>query len=193
MIFIRAFLSILFLILLCNPVHSQEPPSVSANKIPDSLSLQSKDTDGDGVNDDADKCINEKGPLSNFGCPVIAGIATRCGIAKKHILFAKGSTSLSSVSVRMLNDLAKIMEENPGFYVKLIGYSDNVGNKDSHIKLSLARAEVAMNYLVTTGLNKNRIRCLSVALSKSLVSGGSKARQEKNRWVEFDIVANLND
>lgn len=30
------------------------------------------DTDHDGVNDEEDKCINEPGPASNFGCPVIA-------------------------------------------------------------------------------------------------------------------------
>jgi hypothetical protein len=30
------------------------------------------DTDGDGVNDEEDKCITEKGPASNFGCPVIS-------------------------------------------------------------------------------------------------------------------------
>lgn len=39
---------------------------VSSNRSP----LQ--DTDGDGVNDDVDKCINDRGPASNFGCPVIS-------------------------------------------------------------------------------------------------------------------------
>jgi len=176
---------------LHNHVHAQEKPNAPNNPVSDSLRF--KDTDGDGVTDDADKCINEKGPASNYGCPMIAGIATQCGIPKKHILFTKGSTHLSQVSIKMLNELAKIMADNPEFHVKLIGYSDSVGNKDSNMKLSLARAEVAMNYLITTGLNKNRIRCLVVAVSKSLASGGINARQEKNRWVEFDIVINFND
>ena len=29
------------------------------------------DTDGDGVKDDVDKCVNESGPASNNGCPVV--------------------------------------------------------------------------------------------------------------------------
>ena len=29
------------------------------------------DTDGDGVTDDVDKCVNEAGPASNNGCPVV--------------------------------------------------------------------------------------------------------------------------
>jgi OmpA-OmpF porin, OOP family len=31
-----------------------------------------KDTDNDGITDDADKCPDQKGPLSNNGCPVIS-------------------------------------------------------------------------------------------------------------------------
>ena len=31
-----------------------------------------KDRDNDGINDEQDKCPNEAGPVSNFGCPEIA-------------------------------------------------------------------------------------------------------------------------
>jgi hypothetical protein len=37
----------------------------------DNSSPPPADTDGDGVTDDVDKCVNEAGPASNNGCPVV--------------------------------------------------------------------------------------------------------------------------
>ncbi len=55
------------------------------------------DTDGDGVTDDIDKCINERGPASNFGCPVISeGIIKRTNLSTKNVLFRKNSAKLES-------------------------------------------------------------------------------------------------
>ena len=55
------------------------------------------DTDGDGVNDEEDKCINERGPTSNFGCPVISEqIISRVNVAAKNIYFSSGSANLES-------------------------------------------------------------------------------------------------
>ena len=56
-----------------------------------------QDTDGDSVNDEEDKCINEAGPESNFGCPVISeSIIKRVNIAAKNIYFRNNSAKLDS-------------------------------------------------------------------------------------------------
>lgn len=68
------------LISLHSKLYAQVKPGTTQNKIPDSLSVPLKDTDGDGVNDTEDKCINEKGPASNYGCPIIPGTAIGCGL-----------------------------------------------------------------------------------------------------------------
>lgn len=56
-----------------------------------------QDTDGDGVNDAEDKCINERGPASNFGCPVISEESIkRVNLAAKNFFFDSNSASLNS-------------------------------------------------------------------------------------------------
>jgi len=55
------------------------------------------DTDADGVNDEEDKCINERGPTSNFGCPVVSEeIIKRVNLAAKNVYFDKNSAKLTS-------------------------------------------------------------------------------------------------
>jgi tetratricopeptide (TPR) repeat protein len=55
------------------------------------------DTDADGVNDEEDKCINERGPTSNFGCPVISEeVIKRVNLAAKNVYFEKNSAKLKS-------------------------------------------------------------------------------------------------
>ena len=71
------------------------------------------DTDEDGVNDEEDKCPNEAGPASNFGCPVIAqAVIDKINYAAKNILFATGSSKLLPKSFKSLNEVAKIMADD---------------------------------------------------------------------------------
>ncbi len=59
------------------------------------------DTDGDGVSDNEDRCINEAGPVSNFGCPVIAAqMISRVNLASQNVYFSSGSANLEEVSDR---------------------------------------------------------------------------------------------
>jgi hypothetical protein len=52
-----------------------------AGAMVDNSSPPPPDTDGDGVTDDVDKCINEAGPASNNGCPVVESPPSSSGDA----------------------------------------------------------------------------------------------------------------
>ena len=155
MVFIRSILPVLFCILLHQHVRAQEKPDTSFNKITDSLNSRSNDTDGDAVIDKEDKCINEKGPASNFGCPVIAGKSTSCGL-RRYIYFLSGSSSLSTACVKQLKMLVRILKDNPDLYAILVGYTDNLNSAD--VKLSIARANAAKSYLLKAGIDKSLIK-----------------------------------
>ena len=190
MVYIRSILPVLFLMLLHNPIHAQEQPSVFTNKIPDSLSLQLKDTDGDGVNDDVDKCINEKGPVSNFGCPVITESMIKCRMPIGYAIFFEAGTSrLSPASVKRMKEIVKQLNDNPRLYVTyLAGHSDGIGDSVSNMKLSLTRIEVVKAYLERVGIDKNRIIQEKAYGSKHPIADNMlKAGRAMNRRVEIDL------
>ena len=188
MISIRLILPVLFLILLNNNIYSQEKPGTS--KIPDSLSLQSKDTDGDGVNDNEDKCDLDPRPANNFGCPVI--VIADHGL-KQRIFFATGTSRLSPASVKRLNMLVEILNENPQFCVNLVGHTDSLGNYKANMKLSVARAAAAQSYLLSVGINKNRIVTEGFGPDKPLVVNKTEAWRATNRRVDLILKSAIND
>ena len=86
------------------------------------------DTDGDGVNDEEDKCPSVSGPTDNFGCPVIdKKVIEKINLAAKNIYFATGSSKLLPKSFKSLNEVAKILNDNPSYKIDIEGNTDNSG------------------------------------------------------------------
>ena len=91
------------------------------------------DTDGDGVNDEVDKCPTEAGPASNYGCPVIATeIIDKINLSAKNLFFATGSAKLLAKSNASLNNVVTILKDNPTYKVDISGNTDNTGKADKN-------------------------------------------------------------
>ncbi|MFN8291718.1 MAG: OmpA family protein [Chitinophagaceae bacterium] len=146
------------------------------------------DTDGDGVNDEEDKCPTLAGPASNFGCPIIPEeIVKRVEIAAKNILFVTGSAKLQSKSFKGLNDVAKIMQENPDMKLAIDGHTDNVGKDDYNQKLSDSRAASVMNYIVSKGVDPARITAQGHGETMPIATNATAAGRQQNRRVEMKL------
>ena len=68
-----------------------------------------------GVNDEDDKCINEPGPISNFGCPLIpesTGMREDLGL-RARIFFATGTSKLAKTSVVLVDSVIQMLNHNP--------------------------------------------------------------------------------
>ncbi len=91
------------------------------------------DTDGDGVNDEEDKCPALAGPASNQGCPEIKEeIKKRIDVAAKNVFFATGSSKLLAKSNKSLNEVAKILNEDPNLKLDIEGHTDNTGKPEKN-------------------------------------------------------------
>src|ERR1035437_2609525 len=116
------------------------------------------DTDKDGVNDEEDKCPNEPGPASNFGCPVIAPeIIEKVNLAARNVFFATGSSKLLAKSYPSLDNVVKILQDNPSYKVDIEGHTDTTGTHEKNMVLSNDRAASVKAYLVSKGINESRI------------------------------------
>ncbi len=147
------------------------------------------DTDGDGLNDEEDKCPTLAGPRENQGCPVIPEeVKKRVDVAAKNILFVTGSYKLVASSNKGLNDVVKIMQENPDMKLSIEGHTDWVGSDESNQTLSENRAGAVRAYIVSKGIDESRITSAGYGESKPVADNKTAAGRQKNRRVEMTLT-----
>lgn len=146
------------------------------------------DRDGDGVNDEEDKCPDLAGVKENQGCPLIKEeVKKKIDYAAQNILFITGSYKLSSKSFKGLNDVVKIMQENPEVKLSVDGHTDNVGKADKNLVLSENRADAVKKYLVSKGISEDRIVAAGHGDSMPVADNKTATGRQKNRRVEMKL------
>ncbi|SER02588.1 OmpA family protein [Pedobacter rhizosphaerae] len=92
-----------------------------------------------------------------------------------------------------LDKLVKIMNENPTIWIELGSHTDSRGKDAYNLKLSQKRAESAVQYIISKGIDKNRITAKGYGETQLLnrCANGvecNDAEHQLNRRTEFKIV-----
>lgn len=144
------------------------------------------DTDKDGINDEEDKCPNLAGVKENQGCPAISEeVKKKVNLAAKNILFITGSAKLQKSSNKGLDEVAKILADNPDMQINIDGHTDNVGKDDMNQTLSENRAATVKNYLTSKGISESRITSAGHGETMPVADNKTAAGRQKNRRVEL--------
>ncbi len=69
-----------------------------------------------------------------------------------------------------------------------VGHTDSIGSDASNQKLSVSRAEAVKAYLVTKGIEKNRVYTEGKGEKQPVADNKTKEGQAKNRRVEIEVV-----
>ena len=149
------------------------------------------DSDGDGVLDKDDQCPNEVGTVANNGCPeVTEAVRAALNAYAKTILFDTGKSSIKEQSQGVLNDIIAILKDYSRAEFTIEGHTDSVGSESSNMKLSDARANSVMHYLIDNGIASNRLSAKGYGESNPLASNDTRAGKANNRRVEINLVKN---
>ncbi|MEQ1677245.1 MAG: OmpA family protein [Chitinophagaceae bacterium] len=144
------------------------------------------DTDKDGINDEEDKCPNLAGVPENQGCPAIAEeVKKKVNKAAQNILFITGSAKLQKSSYKGLDEVAKILAENPEMELNIDGHTDNVGSEEMNQTLSDNRAASVKNYFTSKGIVEGRIKSAGHGELMPIADNKTAAGRQKNRRVEL--------
>ena len=114
------------------------------------------------------------------------------------ILFATGSSTLSTTAKTSLSEFAQVLKNNSLCDVAVQGYTDNQGWKNStaaqsaekNLKLSQDRADAVTKYLKGLGVSSTQIRSTTGFGENNPVADNSTAAgQKQNRRVEVYMYA----
>jgi len=146
------------------------------------------DTDKDGINDEEDKCPTVPGVASQQGCPEISQEVTKTvNYSAQNIYFAFGSTKLLPKSFTGLNEVVKVLNNNPALKLKIDGHTDNIGSDEYNMTLSNGRANAVKSYLMSKGIADNRLQAEGFGESNPVADNKTAAGRQKNRRVEMKV------
>lgn len=152
----------------------------------------SKDSDGDGVADYKDKCPNTPAgvEVDETGCKIEPKVIL---IEKQYVLsgdtnFEFNKATLLPSAYEELNKLVETMQAHPESKWKIEGHTDAIGSDSYNMDLSRQRAQSVVDYLVSKGVDRNRLEIVAHGESKPIADNNSPEGRAMNRRVEVNLI-----
>ncbi len=103
------------------------------------------------------------------------------------LLFATGKSDLTGSARPNLDKLAAFLNEHDDRTVMIEGHTDSVGREESNYFLSQRRAESVKSYLVSRGVQMNRLTTVGLGQGSPVASNDTATGRQQNRRVEVII------
>lgn len=98
--------------------------------------------------------------------------------------FVQGKAELSEDAKFVLHDLAKEMQKHPEVKLRIVGHTSSEGDPTFNQKLSEERAQAAVDFLVSRGVDVSRLEAIGKGSSEPIDVNNPEA----NRRTEFIVV-----
>ncbi|MEQ1501733.1 MAG: OmpA family protein [Myxococcota bacterium] len=155
------------------------------------------DNDKDGVFDNVDQCPfdpeTKNGYLDEDGCPDAAPARVVVGKEKitisERVFFEYNKAVIQEMSYELLSEVARVIADTPRIHlIQVEGHTDSDGQDAYNLKLSQARAEAVVEYLVRAGVDGSRLVAKGFGESLPIDTNDSPDGKARNRRVEFTIL-----
>jgi outer membrane protein OmpA-like peptidoglycan-associated protein/tetratricopeptide (TPR) repeat protein len=117
-----------------------------------------------------------------------------------NIFYDYNSAKLRESSYNELDKVVELLNKNPKLKIEISSHTDSRGSDAYNLKLSQERAQSCVDYLVSKGVDKNRLIAKGYGESKPLITDEEinklpteeekEAAHQKNRRTEFKILEN---
>lgn len=117
-------------------------------------------------------------------------IEANAKVILKNVFFDTKKTDLKPESITELDNVVRLMNENPKMKILISGYTDNVGQPEDNLKLSTGRTVSVVNYLLSKGINNSRLSFKGFGEKNPVADNDSKEGRALNRRTELSVVSN---
>jgi outer membrane protein OmpA-like peptidoglycan-associated protein len=112
-------------------------------------------------------------------------------IVLKNLFFKWNSAVIEPESEPALNELHQFLSENPEIRIHIIGHTDNTGTDAYNMKLSVARAQSVVDWLIGKDIPADRLEAEGRGETEPVDSNNTEEGRANNRRVVFIIIHNL--
>jgi len=107
-----------------------------------------------------------------------------------NIYFDFDRSVLRPESRAELNNLVRLLNENPSLKIEIRGHTDSKGSDEYNIRLSRSRAKAVVDFLIIEGkINPDRLTSVGYGESLPIASNAIDEGRQLNRRVEFKIIS----
>lgn len=123
---------------------------------------------------------------------IYLSVETNKQIVLKNIYYDFDKSNILSESAMELDKVVRFLKNNPTVTIELSSHTDSRGTDEYNLRLSDARAQSAVNYILSKGITKDRITAKGYGESRpfnSCVNGApcSERKHRENRRTEIFI------
>lgn len=159
------------------------------------------DNDGDGILDIVDQCPNEAENINGYqdedGCPDIfietesaEELGNEIKVSKNYILhsektFDKNTLILKKTAYENLNEIVKVMKENPEYIWRIEGHVEKHESHAKSIKTSIAYADAVKKYLISKGVPSDNLQVTGLGDAAPIAANNTVFGRMKNRRISI--------
>lgn len=104
-----------------------------------------------------------------------------------RLLFDTGKSTLKVASQEQIEKTVAVLKAFPKVKIKIGGYTDNVGDAASNMKLSSDRATVVMDAIVAGGIDKSRLEAEGYGDKNAVASNDTEEGKAQNRRIAISV------
>ena len=106
-------------------------------------------------------------------------------IVSHGIHFDVNSATVKPESMGTINQITKLLKENPALKLEIGGHTDSTGDAAKNVQLSQERAEAVKKLLAAQGVDASRLTAKGYGATKPIASNDALEGKAQNRRVEF--------
>lgn len=110
-------------------------------------------------------------------------------VVLRNVFFDFGKATLRPESYPELNRIAEAFKLYPKLVIEISGHTDNKGSRKTNLKLSQARAQAVVDYLVSIGVPRERLIAKGYADTQPIADNKTEEGRQLNRRVEAKIIS----
>ncbi len=107
----------------------------------------------------------------------------------EDLLFGPSQSALVSEFVPELERVVRLMHVRPNMRVRIEGHADSTGSEELNMRLSQERAEAVKHYLITSGIQPERLETIGYSATRPLASNTTDEGRRANRRIEFLVLS----
>jgi|GEM_PF-2370182 len=102
--------------------------------------------------------------------------------------FEKGKITMIKGSSKAIEDLIGTLKKHPEYHIEISGHTDDKGDPQKNQILSKKRAEAIYNYLLSSGIQKERLAYRGYGQSRPIALNKTVEGRQKNERIQFRIT-----